>query len=260
MVNGTVQDIQSASDGSYFVTSDDQGRSWTSSMIVLATGIKDILPLTPGVAENWSRGIYWCPWCDGFEHRDQPFGILANLSDVFDTVKEIKTLNSDTIAFVNGTLTNDLVSTLDAKSPGWMTVLDSWGVRLENRTISAIKRLQDGALDNDPNTQSEYDRFSVEFTEGPSIERNAFISGFAKRQRSYLGQSLGVNVTDEKIQVDLKKGMATNIVGVYGVGDANSDGSTNVPHAMWSGKRAAVSIHRTFPHNFSLPSCVESRN
>lgn len=32
-------------------------------------------------------------------------------------------------------------------------------------------------------------------------------------------------------------------LGIYGVGDANADNSTNVPHAMWSGKRSAVSIH-----------------
>jgi thioredoxin reductase len=35
----------------------------------------------------------------------------------------------------------------------------------------------------------------------------------------------------------------TNIKGIFAVGDANTDNSTNVPHAMWSGKRAAVTIH-----------------
>jgi thioredoxin reductase len=37
--------------------------------------------------------------------------------------------------------------------------------------------------------------------------------------------------------------MRTNVTGVYAVGDANSDGSTNVPHAMYSGKKAAVYLH-----------------
>ncbi|KAJ5316516.1 hypothetical protein N7508_001024 [Penicillium antarcticum] len=37
--------------------------------------------------------------------------------------------------------------------------------------------------------------------------------------------------------------MRTNQTGFFAIGDANSDGSTNVPHAMFSGKRAAVYIH-----------------
>lgn len=27
--------------------------------IVLATGLKDLLPETPGLQENWGQGIYW---------------------------------------------------------------------------------------------------------------------------------------------------------------------------------------------------------
>jgi len=29
--------------------------------IVLATGLRDILPSTPGIKENWGKGIFWCP-------------------------------------------------------------------------------------------------------------------------------------------------------------------------------------------------------
>ena len=38
-------------------------------------------------------------------------------------------------------------------------------------------------------------------------------------------------------------GLRTSVKDVWGVGDANSDNSTNVPHAMASGKRAAVYCH-----------------
>ncbi|EER28156.1 hypothetical protein D8B26_006828 [Coccidioides posadasii str. Silveira] len=37
--------------------------------------------------------------------------------------------------------------------------------------------------------------------------------------------------------------MQMSVVGVFAVGDANNNGSTNMPHAMFSGKRAAVCIH-----------------
>ena len=42
---------------------------------------------------------------------------------------------------------------------------------------------------------------------------------------------------------DWDSGMLTNVPGIYAVGDANSDEVTNVPHAIFSGKRAAVFCH-----------------
>jgi thioredoxin reductase len=48
-------------------------------------------------------------------------------------------------------------------------------------------------------------------------------------------------VVNDKINVT--SGMRTNEVGVFAIGDANSDGSTNVPHAMYSGKKAGVYVH-----------------
>jgi len=53
---------------------------------------------------------------------------------------------------------------------------------------------------------------------------------------------MGLNITKEKIDV-VTSSMRTSMAGVWGVGDANSDASTNVPHAMFSGKKAAVYLH-----------------
>jgi pyruvate/2-oxoglutarate dehydrogenase complex dihydrolipoamide dehydrogenase (E3) component len=53
---------------------------------------------------------------------------------------------------------------------------------------------------------------------------------------------MGLNVTKEKIDVNTGS-MRTSMAGVWGIGDANSDASTNVPHAMFSGKKSAVFLH-----------------
>src|SRR4051812_5197861 len=62
MQNGTVVEIHKINDTSFTVT-DASGQVYTSQKIVLATGIKDLVPSTPGLPENWSKGIFWCPWC-----------------------------------------------------------------------------------------------------------------------------------------------------------------------------------------------------
>jgi thioredoxin reductase len=53
-------------DFSSFNVTDDTGKSFTARKIVLGTGLRDLLPDTPGLREAFGKGIYWCPWCDGY--------------------------------------------------------------------------------------------------------------------------------------------------------------------------------------------------
>ncbi|KFY62456.1 hypothetical protein V496_04588 [Pseudogymnoascus sp. VKM F-4515 (FW-2607)] len=234
--------IVSQNNGSSFVTTDQSGQTYTSRKIILATGLRDILPETPGIKEAWSKGIFWCPWCDGYEHRDQAFGILGSIVDVVGSVLEVSTLNSDIIAFVNGSFTDANVKTLDEKRPGWQQQLKGYGVKLENRTITSIERLQDGAIVQDVSERKEYDEFRVHLEDGSSFNRSAFLTNFPSVQRSYIGKPLGVKYYGEKVNVNAGS-MRTDVPGVFAVGDCNSDNSTNVPHAMFSGKKAAVYVH-----------------
>ncbi len=248
MKNGTVTDIQQVNNSCFAIT-DADGNQYTSRKVVLATGMKDVIPSTPGIDENWARGIYWCPWCDGYEHRDQPLGLLGTLDKVPGLIREIETLNTDLIAFVNGTLTPANMAALTATEPDWEKLVKAYNVQIENRTITEIRRLQDGGIVKSAVDKAEYDKFMVYLDDGTAIERAAFFAGFESVQRSDLGRKLGVTlVNDKSLLANFTAGMVTNIAGVYAVGDANSDGSTNVPHAMWSGKRAAVQCHsKSFP-------------
>ncbi|MFD4572536.1 NAD(P)/FAD-dependent oxidoreductase [Streptomyces sp. NPDC058417] len=45
--------------------------------LVVATGLRDELPPVPGVAERFGRDVLHCPYCHGWEVRDQAFGVLA---------------------------------------------------------------------------------------------------------------------------------------------------------------------------------------
>lgn len=252
MQNGTVVEINKINDTSFTVT-DATGQVYTSQKVVIATGIKDLVPSTPGLPENWSKGIFWCPWCDGYEHRDQPMGLLSTIDQIPGMVEEISTLNSDLIAFVNGSMTPAVLQALDAKQPDWEEMLATYNVQIDNRTIVAIERTQDGAVVASAVDKAEYDKFVIHLDDGTAVERGAFFTAFPSTQRSGLGATLGVTIVDGKLFSNFTKGMRTNIPGVYAVGDANSDGSTNVPHAMWSGKRAAVDIHSKVLSSYSKP-------
>lgn len=234
--------ITKADNGAYFSVSDNLGKTFTAKKIILGTGMKDILPTTPGIEDAWGQGMFWCTWCDGFEHRDQPMGVLGPLRDVLDSVNVLRTLNQDVIAFTNGTWTPEEEAAALKENPKFFQHLEAYNVVIDNRSIVAIERLADGSVVYSTEEHKQFDRFSVHFAEGPSIERNAFITNFPVKQRSSLPAQMGLKMKGNKIETDIND-MRTSLKGVWAAGDANSDGSTNVPHAMFSGKRAAVSLH-----------------
>ncbi|WP_030928308.1 NAD(P)/FAD-dependent oxidoreductase [Streptomyces sp. NRRL S-646] len=53
------------------------GRTMRARRLVIATGLRDELPAVPGVAERFGRDVLHCPYCHGWEVRDQAFGVLA---------------------------------------------------------------------------------------------------------------------------------------------------------------------------------------
>ncbi|KAJ5288110.1 hypothetical protein N7478_003796 [Penicillium angulare] len=227
---------------SSFNVSDNTGSSYTARKIVLGTGVTDVLPNTPGVQEAWGKGLFWCPWCDGYEHRDQPFGILGNIADVLGSVLETNTQFEDIIAFVNGTDTPASEAAATKQHASWKEQLKAWNVTIDNRTISSIERIQDGGVHRNNTADVQYDKFLVHFTQGAPIERGAFIINAPTVQHSNLPYQMNLNVKNEKIVVDTSS-MRTNVTGVWAIGDSNSDASTNVPHAMFSGKKSAVFLH-----------------
>ncbi|KAF5682531.1 thioredoxin reductase [Fusarium circinatum] len=254
MVNGTVIDIKRlpGTNTRFSVSVERPGGKVNrlpveilARKIVLATGLKDILPSTPGIAENWGRGIYSCPWCDGYEYADQPLGLLCPLDKVANYVRKVLTLGTDIVAFVNGTDNEEMRKLADARFPQWEEYLQLHNVTIDNRTITSLERLKAGEeVDKNPQLPSvpKDDLFRVHFTEGEPVQRVAFLSSFPSMQRSDIGERAGVASVYGKLGVT-SGGMLTNVAGVYAVGDANSDSAPNVPHAMYTGKKAAVAIH-----------------
>ncbi|MFF4658434.1 NAD(P)/FAD-dependent oxidoreductase [Streptomyces sp. NPDC001381] len=53
------------------------GRTVRARQLVVATGLGDELPPVPGLAERFGRDVLHCPYCHGWEVRDQAFGVLA---------------------------------------------------------------------------------------------------------------------------------------------------------------------------------------
>ena len=76
VVTGVVTAARRGDDGSFRVILDD-GSEVVARRLLVATGLIDELPDVPGVTERWGRDVLHCPYCHGWEVRDQAIGILA---------------------------------------------------------------------------------------------------------------------------------------------------------------------------------------
>ena len=76
VVQGRVRSATQATDG-FRVTLDD-GRTVPARRLLITTGLVDQLPEIPGLRERWGRDVIHCPYCHGWEVRDQAVGVLAS--------------------------------------------------------------------------------------------------------------------------------------------------------------------------------------
>jgi thioredoxin reductase len=52
------------------------GTAVVASAMLLATGVRDDLPLIEGLASRWGKSVFNCPFCDGWEQRDKPVVVI----------------------------------------------------------------------------------------------------------------------------------------------------------------------------------------
>jgi thioredoxin reductase (NADPH) len=91
--------------GGNFVLSLREGATLTARRLLIASGITDELPAIPGLAERWGRDVLYCPYCHGWEIRDQRIGVLAADSNSVPEALTFRQWSQDVTLFLNGALT-----------------------------------------------------------------------------------------------------------------------------------------------------------
>src|SRR3954449_143240 len=79
----------------------DEGVEVTRT-VILATGMLDDLPDIPGFAEVWGTSAHTCPYCDGFEHRDERLAVLATGERGEHLAVLLRQWSDDVILLTNG--------------------------------------------------------------------------------------------------------------------------------------------------------------
>jgi thioredoxin reductase len=58
-----------------------------------------VLPDTPGLAERWGIDLLHCPYCHGYEVRDQPLGVLGGTPEAVARAQLVRQWSDDVVFF-----------------------------------------------------------------------------------------------------------------------------------------------------------------
>jgi thioredoxin reductase len=76
-----------------------RGRPLTARQLLIATGLRDQLPDIPGIAERWGIDLLHCPYCHGYEVRDQPVGVLGGTPEAVQHAQLVRQWSADIVFF-----------------------------------------------------------------------------------------------------------------------------------------------------------------
>jgi thioredoxin reductase len=78
------------------------GRSLRARRVLVTTGLRDEIPDIPGARERWGRDLLHCPYCHGYEVRDQPLGVIGGSPEAIAHAHLIRQWSADVVFFTNG--------------------------------------------------------------------------------------------------------------------------------------------------------------
>ncbi|MGX1564652.1 NAD(P)/FAD-dependent oxidoreductase [Streptomyces sp. NPDC055506] len=227
VVHGEVVSAESAApsaDGDLrFTVTLADGRSVTARRVLVATGVTDVLPEVPGLAGHWGDSVVHCPYCHGWEVRDEPIGILATGPASIGHAYLFRQLTEDLTYFTHGTdLDQDSRARFAAR-----------GIRVIDTPVTEIVDDAGGAL------------AGVRLADGQVVARRVLAVGPRMQARTQGLEGLGLPVRDLPVGRGFTSGVAgvTEVPGVWVAGNV-TDPVAQVGASAAAGALAGADINR----------------
>jgi thioredoxin reductase len=195
------------------------GEILAARRVLIATGLMDELPDIPGVRERWGRDLLHCPYCHGWEVRDQALGVLGTHPGAVEHALLVRQWSDDTVFFAHAYPLTDRER----------AALDASGVRVVDGLVARLSVVDD-RLD------------AVQLADGRAFPRVAvFIRPALHRHKHDPLDSLGCEV-DEAGFVQVDGTGRTSVAGIWAAGNA-ANPRAQVITAAGEGSAAAISIN-----------------
>ncbi|MBT2502486.1 NAD(P)/FAD-dependent oxidoreductase [Curtobacterium sp. ISL-83] len=209
-----------------FTVTLDSGAVVTSRRVVVASGAVDVLPDVPGLAEQWGRGVVHCPFCHGWEFRDQRIGVLVTMPIVHQA-HLFRALSDRVTVFVTDP---ELV---DADARAGLLARD---IRVLDGTVRRVL--------------SEDDRLvGVELGDGRTVELDALAAASTVEARLDGLGGLGLVAQDQQVNgIRIGSALAvgpagqTEVPGVFAAGNVATPMAT-VALSVSAGTQTGAAVH-----------------
>jgi thioredoxin reductase len=149
------------------------GRSVRARRLLVATGLLDELPEVPGVRERWGRDVVHCPYCHGWELRDQAIGVLASGPMSTHQALLFRQLSDDVTYFTHTmTLNHEQAEQLAAR-----------GIRVVEGEVASLEVVKDRLT-------------GVQLWDGTVVDRDALVVSTRMVARAGFMAALGLRPTE----------------------------------------------------------------
>ncbi|HEX8279285.1 MAG TPA: NAD(P)/FAD-dependent oxidoreductase [Segetibacter sp.] len=196
------------------------GETFHGSKLIFATGIRDILPDIDGFTACWGISVLHCPYCHGYEVRNEKTGILANGEYGYELSQLISNWTNDLTLFTNGT------STLTDEQT---EKLEKHQIKIVEKEVERLEHIK-GSIQN------------IVFKDGTKSSVKAIYARSPFEQHCTIPESIGCELTDEGyIKVDPFQ--ETTVKGIFACGD-NAARMRTVANAVAMGTTAGITVSK----------------
>lgn len=201
-----------------FIIHTSEQQSYRSKKVILATGLKDVLPNIEGIYNFYGKSLFICPFCDGWELRDRKLVLITENEHAMHGVKLIYNWSKNLVVCTNGK---------DIFTKEQKELLSRKNIMLLEDEIVGFHG-EDGYLQK------------VLLRNGKEIEREGGFIGSELKQASTLAEILGCRI-NERGGIEIDALGRTSIKGVYACGDITL-GPSQLIHAASEGSKAASGV------------------
>jgi thioredoxin reductase len=196
------------------------GEQYLARKVLIATGVRDFLPEIKDIDLYYGKSIHHCPYCDGWQKRNQPLVAYGKGRVAVGLALSLKTWSPQVTLCTDGK---------NRLTPEDITRLQANKIAVHTEKITKLS-----------GTDSQLE--VIHFKDGNSIACWGlfFVLGFV--QQSDLARQLGCKYSD-KGMIRTDKFQQTTVPGVYAAGDADKD-MQQVIIAAAEGSKAAININK----------------
>lgn len=207
-------------EGGIFVVRDEEGRTYRSRKLLVATGLTDRLPDIEGFKEMYGRSVFHCPYCDGWEVRDRKLGVYARDKEGAELALALKGWSEDVTLYTDGK---------NKVKAEHKELLDAQGIPVVKLPIARLE-----------GSEGQLEKIVFKNGEEAACDAVFFVNGYV--QQCNLAEAFGCEMSRKGV-VLTNRFQQTNIEGLYVAGDAARDMHFVVVAAA-EGAKAGVIINK----------------